>query len=46
MTRYSTTRTTYDTKQAIADGVDLAKYAKVSTSSSIKVTPKETQDEL
>jgi hypothetical protein len=40
VTRVSTTRTTYDTKAAIADGVDLAKYAKTSSSTSIRVTPK------
>jgi hypothetical protein len=39
-TRVTTTRTTYDTKAAIADGVDLTAYAKTSTSTSVRVTPR------
>jgi hypothetical protein len=40
VTRYTTTRTTYDTKAAIADGIDLTAYAKTSTSTSVRVTPR------
>jgi hypothetical protein len=42
-TRVTTTRTTYDTKAAIADGIDLTRYAKTSTSTTVRVTPKDTQ---
>jgi hypothetical protein len=40
VTRYTTTRVSYDTKAAIADGIDLTAYAKTSTSTSVRVTPR------